>query len=326
MRYDSSERFCLIAAACLQNVGPVSLRKILKLAGNHGTGVAAISRFSATELQNEAGIGALAAAELAALDCPVERGRRMSVQLESRGVEMIWEDEDRYPASLTEHLGREAPLVLFTGGCATLLISPSIAVVGSRRPSRQAAEAARCFSADLARHGWTIVSGAAAGIDSCGHSGALSEGNTIFLPPEGVLRFGGNRMAGTVLDKNNWCLASQFPPSAGWKTQHALIRNRLITALGSAVVAFEPRDRGGTWHSSNMALKMRKPLFVASFRDGKPQRDGRERLLKRGAVALDCSRMPAAEEFGKMLLAFEAPPRERQNPLFPDKDPELPGP
>ncbi len=318
MRYSDSEKAYLAAAAALPDVGPVSLRRVLALLRTGGMDIGDLCTISAGELQREAGIGARPAAALAGLNSPLESGVRLQEQLFSRGVRVIFEDDELYPHLFREKLGRESPLLLFVAGCVELLCGDCIGIVGSRRPSPGAAEAAEAFSARLARRGRVIVSGAAAGIDSCAHAGALSAGGTVFLPPQGLLKFRWRR-EWVIQDDESWCLASQFPPTAGWEAKYALIRNKMITALARAVVAFEPRDRGGTWHSSNMALKMGKPLYVVPSGESRPHVRGHDRLLRRGAKSLDISAMPLVEEFETMVADCDPPVRERRAPLFGDE-------
>jgi predicted Rossmann fold nucleotide-binding protein DprA/Smf involved in DNA uptake len=119
----------------------------------------------------------------------------------------------------------------------------------------------------------------------------------------------------------HWCCIGQFPPHAGWQAAYALIRNRTIVALADAVVAFEPRDRGGTWHSSLNALQMRKPLFVVSAARRGARGRGLQRLVRLGAVALDPRIMPDPDEVDRLAAEYSPPPAVDQLPLF--RTPEL---
>jgi len=105
----------------------------------------------------------------------------------------------------------------------------------------------------------------------------------------------------------------QFPPLEGWKTANALARNRTIVALSSAVVAFEPRDT----NSCVAALRMGKPLFVASSRATPPLRRGLRALVRMGACALDIERMPDAEEVQELMHRHGPRTRAAQARLFP---------
>ncbi len=162
------------------------------------------------------------------------------------------------------------------------------------------------------------MSGGADGIDTAGHRAALLEGGTVFVPPVGLAQFRwrggrGMRLAGRTA---GWCMVGQFPLGSGWRTPQALMRNRTIVALSEAVVAFEPRDGGGTWHSSINALRMGRPLFVVCASTSGPKARGQRKLVRMGAAALDPVRMPDAAAFRQMVADYRVPPAPAQAPLF----------
>ena len=73
-----------------------------------------------------------------------------------------------------------APLALWVSGAADLrlLALRSVSVVGARACTAHGEEVARTWSADLASEAWTVLSGAAFGIDAAAHRGALAAGGT----------------------------------------------------------------------------------------------------------------------------------------------------
>ncbi|MCQ4078992.1 DNA-protecting protein DprA, partial [Klebsiella pneumoniae] len=79
-----------------------------------------------------------------------------------------------YPALLAEL--PDAPPLLFISGDPGLLERPQLAMVGSRRASRNGLDNARAFSRSLAGAGFVITSGLALGIDGAAHQGALDAG------------------------------------------------------------------------------------------------------------------------------------------------------
>ena len=83
---------------------------------------------------------------------------------------MVLGDAD-YPPLLLH--SADPPLLLYLQGRAALLSARSVAIVGSRQASAQGLDNARAFARTLARNGWAIVSGLAAGIDAAAHEGAL---------------------------------------------------------------------------------------------------------------------------------------------------------
>ena len=70
----------------------------------------------------------------------------------------------------------DRPQQLHIVGNPDLLHLPSIAIVGSRNPTRGGADTAYQFAHHLARAGFSIVSGLAQGIDAAAHQGALDAG------------------------------------------------------------------------------------------------------------------------------------------------------
>ncbi len=315
--YSGTEKSYLVAAACREHVGAASLRRISRLCLEYGTDISDIARFTAFEFQREAGINEQTSKRLARMEFPMEYGEQVIDQIEDRGGEVIFDVEPAYPADFTQFLGHESPPVLFAFGAVGLMQDKCIGIVGSRRPSRPAAKAAYCFSTDLAQNGWTIVSGAARGIDTCGHSGALEVGGgTVILPPLGILKYQWDKSLVHKLDDGKWCVVSPFSPFSGWKTRNALIRNKMIIALSHGVAAFEPRNRGGTWHSATTALQMHKPLFVSTYRKDFAHKKGAELLIKRGAYNLSVNNMPSGAEFAAMLDGCDVPAEKNQPELF----------
>src|SRR5689334_2739190 len=82
----------------------------------------------------------------------------------AQGLHPIGWSDPRYPVALAAIL--DPPPVLWTRGAIAALDREAIAIVGSRAASPYALEVAERLAADLARHGFAIVSGLARGVDS----------------------------------------------------------------------------------------------------------------------------------------------------------------
>src|SRR5690606_9011057 len=97
--------------------------------------------------------------------------------------------DDDYPPLLKQLV--DPPPVLYLKGRRDLLAYPQIAIVGSRRASRQGLHVAKAFARELSVHGFTITSGLAQGIDTAAHHGSsetrtiavLGCGTDMFYPP-----------------------------------------------------------------------------------------------------------------------------------------------
>ncbi len=311
----TGEELCLVALCSASGVGPVSVNRLLEAAREGGASLREMASLPAETLQGELGLPSGAARGVAGLESPLLAARSLMGKLRRAGGRVVLRGRADYPGSLAENLGARAPAALFVRGDAALLGRPSVAVVGSRRPSGRARSAAGALAEGQAAAGSVIVSGGARGIDTRAHMAALRCGATVVFPPTGALRFHWRRPSAAGRSEDRWCVASAFGLDGEWKTAQALMRNSFIVALSEAVVAFEPRDTGGTWNSSLHALRMGKPLFIATGSAAAAKRRGLRRLVRMGAVALDVSRMPNPGELRRMVKEYSPPPSAEQLPL-----------
>src|SRR5262249_38436724 len=105
----------------------------------------------------------------------LERAERM-------GIRFVIPSDPEWPSRLDDLMGTATPdgrggppLGLWVRGPGKLdALDQSVAVVGSRSATTYGAEVARGIGAALARAGWSVVSGAAYGIDQAAHRGALA--------------------------------------------------------------------------------------------------------------------------------------------------------
>ena len=154
-----------VALSLVEHVGAKKLRA---LADAFDGDLDAVLTADAKALQRVPGIGpkisaAIRAVDLAAVAEAIPRWH-------DAGITLITLDDPAYPAALRQIA--DAPPTLFViGSCRDLR---SVAVVGTRSPSRAAADAARQIGYELAQRGIQVISGLALGIDSAAHIGALA--------------------------------------------------------------------------------------------------------------------------------------------------------
>ncbi len=310
------DELCLVGLCATDGIGPASVARLREAARNRGVPLHTLMDLPGAELGAEVGLPRAAVRAVAAIGGARSHGRSVLRRLGRAGVRVLIEGQQGYPRRLRESLGNQAPPVLFVAGDVAALHEPCVAVVGSRRPSRLARDAAHKLAGEQAAGGTTVVSGGARGIDTTAHAAAASAGRTVVVPAMGVERFRWRSLSASELSDGGWCVLGQFPPQTGWRAAHALMRNRTIVALSGAVVAFEPRDTGGTWHSCVGALHMRKPLYVATASRAGARGRGLRRLVRLGAVALDPTRMPDCAEFSRLVAEYRAPLSPDQLRLF----------
>ncbi|MDR1252317.1 MAG: DNA-processing protein DprA [Treponema sp.] len=170
-----------------------------------------------------------------------------------------------YPPLLREIY--DPPPVLFFRGKLPNPEKPLVAIVGTRRPSPQAAAQAYDIARDLGRRGISVISGLALGIDAMASRGNLEGGVPTFV----VLGSGvdevypsANRfLAKRILDGGG-ALLSEYPPGTGPRTWTFPARNRIISAMARSVLIVEAPSRSGALITAGQSLDQGKDLWVAS--------------------------------------------------------------
>jgi DNA processing protein len=127
--------------------------------------------------QSAADIEAMIGRELADL-WNIDKVRRMAerdaAQSQLKGINWVSWDNRTYPPLLREIY--DPPIVLFFKGNLPNPEAPLAAIVGTRKPSPQAAAQAYRIAHDLARGGISVVSGLALGVDAMAHRGNIEGG------------------------------------------------------------------------------------------------------------------------------------------------------
>lgn len=176
-------------------------------------------------------------------------------------IQPIWPGHADYPLRL-ELLEEAMPPALFCKGDPDLLLTPAIAVVGSRAPLEKNAAFAHAVGRQIAREGFTLVSGNARGVDSIAQEACLAEGGRViaFVPDQ--LR--------NYPERKHVLYVSDEGYDRFFTAQRALRRNLYIHALGQlCFVAQCAKTAGGTWQGSTDNLRhLRSPLYI--YNDGSP--------------------------------------------------------
>ncbi len=199
------------------------------------------------------------------------------------GVEIVTFHDPRYPVRLKEIY--DPPILLYARGRAELLVTDSMAIVGSRRPTPYGRSVAEKFGRELSLAGLTIVSGLARGIDSAAHRGAaagsgetiavLGNGVDVVYPPEN------RKLIDEVAQRG--LVVSEFPMGSTAFPQNFPIRNRIISGLSYGVMVVEAAQYSGSLITARLALDQgRAVLAVPGSIASKPSW-GPNLLIKQGA-------------------------------------------
>ncbi|MBV9496875.1 MAG: DNA-protecting protein DprA, partial [Acidobacteria bacterium] len=188
--------------------------------------------------------------------------------------------DDDYPPLLREIA--DPPLALHFRGDLQLLRMPSVAIVGSRRASPYAINAARVLAAPLATAGCAIVSGLALGVDTAAHEAAVEAGGaTIAVLGTGidVLYPRSNRK----LYKRVGLLLTELAPGTPPMAMNFPIRNRIISGITLGTVVVEATIRSGSLITARMAAEQNREVFAVPGSIFSAGSEGTHRLIQYGA-------------------------------------------
>lgn len=214
------------------------------------------------------------------------------------GIEVVIPGDPAWPAGLDDldhmdiRVGPDggAPVCLWVRGRLPVDAPPAVSVVGSRACTAYGEHVAGDLSASLVARGWTVVSGAAYGIDGAAHRGAVAAAAggplpTVAVQAAGVDRaspVGHEQLLRAVVDAGGAVVAEACPgtrPAA----YRFLLRNRLIAAWGRGVVVVEAAMRSGALNTARTAADLSRHVAVVPGPVTSVMSSGTNRLLRDGA-------------------------------------------
>jgi len=205
------------------------------------------------------------------------------------GVRIITRVDSEWPTQI-EALDATTPHALWVLGAASLrlLALRSLSIVGARACTAYGEEVTRSWSAQLASEGWTIVSGAAFGIDAAAHRGALSaDGVTVAMLAGGVdVPYPRAHASLLAAISDQGLVVSEVPLGEAVRRQRFLSRNRLIAALGRATVVVEASERSGTTATARTAASLMRPVLAVPGPVTSPASAGCHRMIADGTALL----------------------------------------
>lgn len=156
------------------------------------------------------------------------------------------------------------PLCLWVLGPVDLgeVTERSVAIVGARSATAYGGQVAADLAVGLCERGFTIVSGAAFGIDAAAHRGALAvDGTTVAVLAGGIDRLY-PASHGPLLREiaRTGAVVTEQPPGVAPIGSRFLGRNRIIAALTSGTVVVEASLRSGSLNTAGHALAINRPV------------------------------------------------------------------
>ena len=173
------------------------------------------------------------------------------------------------------------------GEIADLFDRPSVAVIGSRKPSAYGQQVTQDLAGRLAELGIVIISGLALGIDALAHASALDAGGlTIAVLPgplEKIAPATNYRLARRITE-NRGLLVTEYEPGTKVYPQNFIARNRLIAGLADAVLITEAAAKSGSLHTARFALETGREVLAVPGDITRSTSIGTNNLIKAGAT------------------------------------------
>jgi DNA processing protein len=183
----------------------------------------------------------------------------------------------------------DAPPFLYVSGTFIPRDHHAVAIVGSRRVTAGGRQVTEELSRELARAGFTIVSGLARGVDAAAHRGALAGGGrTVAVlgcgldrtyPPEHRALRGQIERDGAVV--------SELPLGAPPHAHHFPRRNRIISGLSMGVVVTEAAAGSGSLITARLAAEQGREVFALPGFVKSENSRGPNGLIKQGAKLVE---------------------------------------
>ncbi|NEO64753.1 MAG: DNA-protecting protein DprA [Moorea sp. SIO4G2] len=200
----------------------------------------------------------------------------------------FWTPADgEYPRLLLEI--PSPPATLYYSGLVDLQENygskPIVGIVGTRNPTEYGKRWTRKISATLAKHGFTVVSGMAVGIDTQAHRGCLEAGGrTIAVLGTGldvVYPLSNSYLYKQIQEQG--LILSEYPASTKPARSNFPQRNRIIAGLSRAVLVMEAPNKSGALITARLANEFCRDVYALPGSLDNPNSIGCLGLLNRGA-------------------------------------------
>jgi len=169
---------------------------------------------------------------------------------------------------------------------------PTVAIVGSRKPTTYGKEVTYRLAYDLAKRGVVIVSGMALGVDGIAHRATLDAGGVtlaVLANSVDIIYPATHKNLAKDIITGGGAIISEYEPTTEARDFQFLERNRIVSGLSDAVIVTEAAVRSGTLSTVMHALEQGREVFVVPGNITSPLSAGCNNLIKQGAHPITCA-------------------------------------
>ncbi len=274
-----------LGLSMIPSVGGGRIRRLFEHFGDP------MSVFSAdwASLSAVASIGAVVARSIRNFSA-WEEVDRLLMLTKKHGMVLLTPHDECYPGRLL-HI-YDPPAVLWARGNTEALKRDFIAVVGTRKPTRDGRDVTIRLTRRLIQKIQAgIVSGLAHGVDTLAHLEALrSKRCTVAVLACGLDRVypAGNRSLAFDIMKSGGALISEYPPGTKPEPHHFPVRNRIVSGMSVGVLVTETGVSGGSMITASAALDQGREVFAVPHGVWNERGEGCNRIIQRGWGKLVC--------------------------------------
>ncbi|RPJ11991.1 MAG: DNA-protecting protein DprA [Deltaproteobacteria bacterium] len=276
--------FYWVALSLVPGVGSVLFKRLLDPLGSPE----AVFRAPLRELLKVEGVGEKVAREIQK-GPPEEKVERELRRVQETGGRILTFQDLQYPKRLKTIY--DPPPLLYVKGEVKERDDLALAVVGSRKTTPYGRWITERMSQEIARHGVTIVSGMARGIDSVAHGGAISAGGrtlaVLGCGVDVVYPSESRNLYRQIIDHG--AVLSEFPMGSPPEAIHFPRRNRIISGLSIGVVVVQASAESGSLITADYALEQGREVFAIPGNVGADGSRGTNRLIREGAKRVESS-------------------------------------
>lgn len=229
----------------------------------------------------------------------LDRADELAAELEKRDLKFITRYDDEYPEKLLDIY--DAPTGLFAKGNIDALRAKSIAVVGTRRPTRYGAKVADEFSREFAKAGLTVISGFARGVDSIAHLACVNQSKptvAVFASGLDVVYPAEHRSLLESVLANDGLVVTEYPLGTKPLQYHFPERNRIVSGLADAVFLPQAAKKSGSLITMRLAIEQGRDIFAVPGNVYDEESAGGNELLREMPHALVISPEDVLDQMG----------------------------
>ncbi len=268
-----------LALALVPGLGPKLTAALLTRFGSAANAL----RATAHELHEIPHIGDTLAQSLARAFRNVATASELDL-LKKHGVQPVPLGFPGYPTSLARVPG-PPPLLYFRGEWKDEDLN-AVGIVGSRSCTGYGLKVAGQLARELARAGFTVISGLARGIDAAAHRGALEGGGrTIAVMAGGLSKIypPEHRDLAEEIAADRGCLISETSMRMDPQPGMFPARNRIISGLSRAIIVVEANARSGALITATHAAEQGREVYAVPGPVDSPSSAGCLELIRNGA-------------------------------------------